>query len=171
MSETTNKEVQQTSVALNALRAVIQEERKSTSLDKITKPSIVEDVLAFDFSHIDSLSNSDLEKYLGALSQYLIYINKYINEISIAAGAVQRRYDYVLNQKILAIKKGGQTVKEKTMEAESDPDVLELSRMLEKFQARVAMYKNIPDAIEILVQTIKKVYDSRHKEGKHDSIR
>lgn len=166
-----NKEVQDTSAALNNLRTVIAEERKSTSLEKVVKPSIIEEVLGFDYSHIDSLSNPKMEQYLGALSQYYIYISKYINEITIAANTVQRRYDYALNQKILAVKKSGQTVKEKTMEAEGDGDIHELSNMLEKFQARVAMYKNIPDSIEMMVQTIKKVYDSRMKEGKHDNIR
>ncbi len=165
------KEVAEASAALNTLRNLIQEERKLTALDKVQKPSIVEDVLAFDFSNIDTLSNNNLEKYMGALSQYYIYISKYINEITIAANSVQRRYDFTINQKILSVKKNGQTVKEKTMEAEGDPAIIELGAMLERFQARVAMYKNIPDSIELMIQSIKKVYDSRQKEGKYDTNR
>ena len=149
---------------LNGLREIIDKEKKEVALEKIVKPSIIDTVLEFDYSRIDTLPLSVLEKYLGALSQYFIFINRYVNQLSIGANAARTRYEHHLNQKVLEIKRTGITVKEKIMEAEGDQDIIELRNMVEKFEARVSVYKNIPDAIELMIQTVKKVYDARIKE-------
>lgn len=147
------------------LREIVKEEKDKTSIDKITKPSIIEKVLSFDYSNLDSLDKSDLEKHMGALSQYLIFIHTYINQINIAKTCAQDEYKRALNLSILAVEKTKyKTITEKEMEAEQDPEVKELKDHVRKLNARIAVHKNLPDSIEILIQTIKKAYDAKIRE-------
>ena len=150
---------------IDSLRTILEEEKKIVSLHKVAKPSLIEKVFEFDYSYLDTLTEQELQKYLGALSQYLIYINKHINQLNIAKGAAEDEYKRLLNMTVLSVdKKVFQTLEERKTEAQKDETVGELKQFVDKYSAQVAVYKNIPESINNLIQTIKKIYDAKIRE-------
>ncbi len=156
---------------IDSLRKVLEEEKKVTSLDKVLKPSLVDEVLSFDYSYLDSLPLPRLINYMGALSQYLIYINKHINQLTVARDCAENEFKTALSINILYIdKKQFATLEERKAESQKDEVLIELKKITERYDARVAENKNIPESINNLIQTLKKVYDSKVQEGYSRSV-
>ncbi len=157
--------VEELNSKLDILRKVLEEEKKVICLDKILKPSMAEDVLGFDFSLLDTLDLKTLERYLGVLSQHLIFLNKHINQVTVAKVCAEDEFKRYLNIAILEIdNKKFSTVEERKAEALKNESLLELKKHADTLNSRIIANKNIPESIENLIQTIKKVYDARIKE-------
>lgn len=150
---------------LDALRKVLEKEKEIVSLDKVLKPSLVDEVLGYDFSFLDTLSEQKISSYLGALSQYLIFLNKHINQVTVAKICAEEQFKSLLNVTVLTIdSKKFTTLEERKTEALKDEALIELKKYSDDYNARIAVHKNMPESINNLIQTIKKVYDARIKE-------
>ncbi len=157
--------VEELNSKIDALRKVLEEEKKIVSLDKVLKPSIIDEVLGFDYSFLDTMNFRQLEKYLGAMSQYLIFINKHINQVTVAKICAEDEFKRHLNIAVLSINsKEFGTLEERKSEAMKDENLLELKKHVDALNARIAVHKNIPESVSNLIQTIKKTYDARIKE-------
>lgn len=147
--------------------ATIEEEEIESYLSRVTKPSGAEDALKFQYQELDTLTIQRLEKYLGALSQYLVYITKYINNLSSRRKVANSVYNRKLSHAIFKYSVNAKSMTEKEMIAQqNDPGLYELLDHIESLDAKLALYNNIPDTLENIIQTIKKVYDARTKERK-----
>ena len=155
-----------------ALGVELEEEENTTILSKVRIPSMVEKVLSFQFENLDTLPITDLEKYLGTLSQYHIYINKYVNELYSKVKVSKSVYNRKLNQAVIAISASARaTIKEREMQAiNNNPELVELEDYVNTLDAKHTVYSNIPDTIGNLIQTIKKVYDARIRERERGTM-
>lgn len=157
--------VEELNSRLEELRAVVEEEKRATSMDMVLKPSEVDNILKAGFEHLDTLNVSTLEKYLGTFSQHLIYINKYLNQLTVAKICAEEIFKKHLNVHVLSIStKEFGTLEERKSVAMKNDDLIAIKRQVDTLNSRIAANKNIPESLENLIQTIKKVYDARIKE-------
>lgn len=155
--------VEQLAADKERIRAVVTKEKAVLHLDKITKPSKIEELFNFDFSHIDQLADNELERYVGCLSQHLIYANKYVNQLRIVVSMTKKFLNNVLD--IEALTEDGKTAKERETKARlrvADIGIIEREALEE--ETRLAVYDNTIEQLTQHLQTLKKVYDARIKE-------
>ncbi len=146
------------------IREIVVKEKSVLSLDKIDRPSRVEEVLKFDFSKIDTLTPRELEQFMGMLSQQLVYANKYINQLAISVSHTKKFFNNAID--IESLKEDGKTGREREVKAKIR--VAELREIEDKLLAeetRLAVYDNTIEQLTQHLQTLKKVYDARIKEG------
>lgn len=148
------------------LATELLEEENTTILSKVKIPSKIEKILSFQFEELDTLPPPSMESYLGALSQYHIYITKYVNEMHSRVKIAKAIYNRKLNQAIIALDLSTKTtIKEREMQAiNSDTELVGLEDYVNTLEAKYSVYSGIPDTINNLIQTIKKVYDARIRE-------
>ncbi len=152
----------------SALVAELDKEQEVSLLKLVERPDGAKDALKFQYEGLDTLMPKTLEKYLGALSQYLIYVTKYVNILSAKKKVATSFYNRKMNEaffiyadKLKQIK--SMSEKEMTVRQE-DPNLVELQDHIDGLDAKLALYSGIPDTIEGLIQSIKKVYDSKVRE-------
>jgi hypothetical protein len=150
------------------LFSTIEEEQIKSLLKEVIRPDGAKEALGVQYEHLDSMNRQTLERYIGALSQYLIYLTKYINMLGAKKSVNQSVYNRKLsegffrNSEELKLIK---TIAEKEIFVKrTDPGLLELQDKIELIEAKLALYKDMPETINNLIQTIKKVYDARIKE-------
>lgn len=153
------------------LRKILEKEKEILLLEKVRKPDLTEKVMSFQYDHIDALGKLDLEQFLGALSQYHIFMVKYINQLSIAVTLADGVYERLLSLEVFSLPEEfkNKTLAEKVRKASQDTDLEEVEDKLKELQARLALYKNMPETIKNLTDNVKKVYDTKYKEkNAHD---
>lgn len=152
----------------NLLLEELEKDQNDTFLRSVRRPDGAKEALEFQYENIDTLSTSTLEKYLGALSQYLIFVTKYVNILSAKKKVASSLYTRNLNKGFFINSeelKNVKSITEKEMIVKhKDESLLELQEHIDKIDAKLALYSNIPDTISSLIQSIKKVYDARNKE-------
>ncbi len=145
--------------------AFLEEEENNLFLNRIKKSDYVEKVLSFQYEELDTLTIQTLGNYLGALSQYAIFIQKHINNFEARRKIAKSTYSRKLNSAIFRYSEKAKSMTEKEMVAqENDVELFDLLDYIEKLDAKLSLYNNIPDTIEGLIQTIKKVYDAKRTE-------
>lgn len=145
------------------IREIVAKEKSVLSLDKVDRPSRVEEVLKFDFSKIDTLTPRELEQFMGMLSQQLVYATKYVNQLRIGVTHTKKFFNNVLD--IESLKEDGKTGREREVKAKIR--VVELRDIEDKLleeETRLAVYDNTIEQLTQHLQTLKKVYDARIKE-------
>lgn len=154
--------------AENEIVSSIGEEEFKSFLNLIKRPDGAREALAFQYENLDVLTPQTLEKYMGALSQYLIWITKYINELKSKRNKAESVYKKKLEEgffKYSAELKQIKSMTEKEMIVKfHDQELVELQNHIDKMDASLTQYYNIPDTTNNLIQSIKKTYDSRIKE-------
>lgn len=134
------------------------------SFSIVKKPDKIQEILNFDFSDIDTLSIKDMEKYIGALTQYNIFITRYVNVLTIFYIIAKEFYEKAVNKE--AVTKEGKTIKERVVKAESENEEIQyLKSEMQRQEKRLAFHKNVPETIKEMIQSVKKVYDARRNEG------
>lgn len=150
---------------IEKLKELAETEKNEVLITKVKKPSLLEHVLSYDYSHVDTLNNIEIEQFLGTLSQYLIFLNKYINQLSIAYITASEAYESAVNQEALKFK-DLKTVSERQTQAIKDNiEIQKMKEIVFTYESRLAIHKNSTDTIKELIQTLKKVYDARIKES------
>src|SRR3990167_8724217 len=84
---------------------------KEAIKEKITKPSLIDEVLSFDFSKLDTLSPDKLHNYAGALAQQIIWLNSFVNGVNIGVVTTEEFLNQILGQETLKVE--GKSEKEK----------------------------------------------------------
>lgn len=160
-----NKYMQEVLEKEKQLSIELEKEQESSFLKLVKRPDGAKEALEFQYEQLDSLNPKTLERYLGALSQYLIYVTKYVNILNskrkLTYSTLSRKINeglFLHSQELKALK--SMTEKEIFVK-QSDKDLAELEDYLDSMDAKLAVYSNIPDTIEGLINTIKKVYDSK----------
>lgn len=137
----------------------------AVSFQNVKKPSKIEEILNFDFSDLDTLAIRDLEKFIGALSQYNVFYTRYVNIVTIYYIIAKEFYEKAVNQAAVGI--DGKTVKERIVKAEkANEEIQYLKSEVQRQEHRLAFHKNVPETIKEMIQTCKKVYDARRNEGR-----
>lgn len=145
------------------IRTIIVKEKSVLGLDRVVKPSKINDLLEFDFSHIDNLADNELEQFMGILSQHLVYANKYVNQLRIVVSVTKRFLNNVIDME--SIKEDGKTAKERETKARIRvTDIADIEREALEEETRLAVYDNTIEQLTQHLQTLKKVYDARIKE-------
>lgn len=163
-----NKYIEEVVEQEKLLTIELGKEQEASFLGLVKRPDGAKEALEFQYEGLDTLSSKTLEKYLGALSQYLIFVTKYVNILSarkkIANSVFNRKLNagyYLHSQEIKNLK----SITEKEIYVkQADPDLIELEDYLGNMDAKMAIYSNIPDTINGLIQSIKKIYDARIRE-------
>lgn len=150
---------------IDRLKEIAEAEKNEVLIVKVKKPSRLEEFLSFDYSQVDTLQGHQLEQYLGGLSQYLIYLNKYINQLTIAYLTSKGFYESALSKESLKYK-DLKTISDRQTQAIADnPELEKINEVVFTYESRLAIHKNSTDTIRELIQTLKKVYDARIKES------
>lgn len=146
----------------------LNKEQQTNLLVFIKKPDGVKNALEYQYDTIDVLSTKTLEQYLGALSQYLVYINKYINILvsqkKTAVSFMSRKMSYAMYINGDSLKSLKSISEKEGFVKQKDPELLEVEEYIDTLDAKIALYNNIPDSVSNLIQTIKKIYDNRMRE-------
>ncbi len=136
-------------------------EREDARL-KIIRPTLVDEAISFDYSDLDTLPKETLEKYMGALSQYLIFLNRYVNILDVKHKLLKGLFDSYLDRKALEYE--GKSDKERERKAKlANPEFGEAERIVFERQALLKLNERETDQIAELIKTIKKVYDVHTK--------
>ncbi len=150
---------------LKEVREEVSSEHRVISLDKVNKPSLVDEVMGFDYSLLDSLGENILKKYLGALSQHLVFLSRHINHLSAERDCAEEEFKKYQSIAILSIDKNVyKTLEERKAESMKDQSLTELKNVLDSLNTKLTAHKNSPEVITNLIQTIKKALDSKTKE-------
>ena len=103
--------------------AIHKQEGHEVSFENVAKPSKIKEILEFDFSDLDTLSIRDIEKYIGALTQYNVFYTRYVNIITMYYIIAKEFYDKTVNQASIDIE--GKTVKERIVKAEKENEEIQ----------------------------------------------
>lgn len=156
-------------IKINNLKKTLEEEQLASMLSLIKRPDGAKEALEFQYEELDSLSIKTLQKYLGALSQYLIYVTKYVNTLESKKKIASSFYNRKISEGYFKYSdelKNIKSVSEKEIYIKhEDKELNELLDSIENLEAKLVLYSNIPDTINNLIQTLKKVYDARIKES------
>ena len=143
----------------------LEQEETNLFLNLVKRSDFVKEVLAFQYEELDTLTLSRMEKFLGALNQYSIYVAKYINNFEARRKVAKAVYDRKLSIAIFKYSEKAKSMTEKEMVAqENDKELFDILDHIQEIEAKLALYNNIPDKLESLIQTIKKVYDAKRTE-------
>lgn len=139
---------------------------KEAIKEKITKPSLIDEVLSFDFSKLDTLSPDKLHNYAGALAQQIIWLNSFVNGVNIGVVTTEEFLNQILGQETLKVE--GKSEKEKVNRVMANiPELLEIKNDLINQQSKLAFYSNKIDTYNGLLNIIKKVLDSHRSPYQH----
>ncbi len=150
------------------LVSAIEDEEARSFLNLVKRPDGAKEALSFQYENLDTLTPEKLEKYMGALSQYLIWITKYLNTLKSKRHLANSYYNKKLSEGFFKFSEDLKQIKsmtEKEMYVKhNDLELEDLFWHIEKTDAVLSQYADSPDTINNLIQSIKKTYDSRIKE-------
>lgn len=144
------------------IREALMAEEAIVPLKGIKMPGLIEEISSFDYSNLDTLSPAKLESYMGALSQYLIFLQKHVNQLKIGYDSATRTYQEAIQEE--SLKKDGKTMKEKEARASVMEEIRQAALEVQISKARLDKYEKVPDHFKELLQSIKKVYSARISE-------
>lgn len=138
-----------------------------------SKPNskLVEEALSFDANRLDTISTSELRKYIVVLGQYLISLQFEENRAEAEYSAWSKSLDASVYSSLRSCSdpefKSIKTITEKrAWVLEKDEEVSSLDAELQVADARRKIIKNMVKPVEQYINTLKKEIDSRSGERK-----
>lgn len=143
----------------------------TSTLDRVgmgkIKPSqsIIDEALSFDIKDLDTIDDSDITKFIVALSQYLIYITLETNKLRIRKVVLDR--DIEIDVATFVISTGlnkGTKAERRFLAIGASKDLEKKSERFQKISTELMLLDNIDKYIEFYSNGLKKELSRRERE-------
>jgi hypothetical protein len=143
----------------------------SNTLDRVgmgkIKPSqtIIDKALSFNVNELDIIDDTDITKFIVALSQYLIYITLEINKLKIRKAVLDR--DIEIDIATFIVSTGlskGTKAERKFLAIGASPELEKKSEKLQTISTELMLLDNIDKYIEFYSNGLKKELLRRERE-------
>lgn len=135
------------------------------TLAKLPKPKLLQEIMTFDPTKIDTLNIRILNQYVLACGQGIVWFQIEYNIQKVKTVDATNAYEMALRKAIFLLKTDITAVKEKEGAVFStNPEVCELKKQMEIEEAKLIILEKFSDRMIDLANAIKKIHDSKQKE-------
>jgi len=143
----------------------------TNTLDRVgmgkIKPSqsIIDKALSFNVNELDTIDDSDITKFIVALSQYLIYVTLEINKLKIRKAVLDR--DIEIDIATFIVSTGlnkGTKAERRFLAISASPELKEKSEQFQTVSTELMLLDNIDKYLEFYCNGLKKELLRREKE-------
>jgi len=139
-------------------------------LDKASpNQQLINEVLSYDAAMLYNLTDYNISTYIVALGQYLVMLQVYKNQLEMLSNAASRKLEFELSKKkLMSDSKVKMNEKDRrVLELISDDSLMDASQLIDEFQIEQTLLTNISDALEELLNSLKKEKSSRDLERQY----